>query len=267
MTSDEQRAEMARRWEGLKLDVAHADVEEPVSFYRSMHVWLPGADEAGDADEPDEKVTWSIDQSGDQEQPLSFPESKEKHVSILIRGDCRGDIALPGGGLIHIYGELANTISIAGQGEIVIGGSLLPDAHIEADGIQHVFVGGDLQGTIRSTGSLTASVGRDFIGTIHTGRPVTNLRVRGDFAGGIRPENKASLLYVLVEKFMPYATLESISEHGYTVFNASVAMSDRPPGLYPEPIVRKRLAKDRHFCAWVIRHAPRAERYRETRRV
>ena len=124
----------------------------------------------------------------------------------------------------------------------------LPDAHIEADGIQHVFVGGDLQGTIRSTGSLTASVGRDFIGTIHTGRPVTNLRVRGDFAGGIRPENKASLPQaLLVEKCMPYATLESISEHGYTVFSASVAMSDRAPGLYPEPIVRKRLAKDRHF--------------------
>jgi hypothetical protein len=60
MTSDEQRAEMARRWEGLKLDVAHADVEEPVSFYRSMNVWLPGADEPGDASEPDdadEKVT------------------------------------------------------------------------------------------------------------------------------------------------------------------------------------------------------------------
>ena len=33
-------------------------------------------------------------------------------------------------------------------------------------------------------------------------------------------------------------------------------MSDRPPGLYPEPNVRTRLAKDRHFCKWVIRHAP-----------
>jgi hypothetical protein len=264
---------MARRWEGLKLDVAHADVEEPVSFSRSMHVWLPRADERDEPDDPgesgdaDEKVTWSIDQSGDQEQPLSFPESKEKHVSILIRGDCRGDVALPGGGLLHIYGDLANTISIGGQGEIVIGGSLLPDARIEADGIQHVFVGGDLQGTIRSTGSLTAYVGHDFSGTIHTGHPMTKLRVRGDFAGGIRPENKASLLYVIVEKFIPYTALESISEHGYTVFNASVAMSDRQPGLYPEPNARKRLARDRHFCAWVIRYAPRAERYRESRRV
>jgi len=245
MTSDKQRAELARRWEGLKLDVAHADVQAGVSFFRSMGVWLP--------DDADEEVTWTMAQSGDQEQPLSFPESKQKNVSILIRGDCRAEISLPGGGLIHIYGDLANTISIAGQGEIVIGGTLLPEARIEADGIQSVFVGGDLHGTIRSTGSLTACVAHDFSGTIHTGHPITRLRVKGDFAGGIRPESKASLFYLIVEQFMPYAVLESISERGYTVFNASVAMSDRPPGLYPEPNVRTRLAKVRHFCKWVIR--------------
>jgi hypothetical protein len=49
VTSDEERAEMTRRWEGLKLDVAHAGLENDVSFFRSMSVWLPGADEP---DEP-----------------------------------------------------------------------------------------------------------------------------------------------------------------------------------------------------------------------
>jgi hypothetical protein len=264
MTSDKVRAELARRWEGLKLDVAHADLEVDRAFHRSMSVWLRGSDEPGDADE---EVSWTIDQSEDQEHPLALPESKQKHVSILIRGDCRGDLALPGGGLIHIYGDLANRISIDGNGEIVIGGTLLPEACIEADGIQHLFIGGDLHGTIRSKGSFTVCVGHDFSGTICTGHPITKLRVKGDFVGGVRPESKASLLYLIVERFMPYAALQSISDHGYTEFNASVAMSDRPPGIYPEPSVRRRLARNRHFCAWVIRSAPRAERYREAQRL
>ncbi len=171
-------------------------------------------------------------------------------ASVLIKGDCRQNLSLPDGGLVHIYGDLAKTIEIGGQGEIVIGGSMLPNAAIEADGIHRVFVGNDLNGTIRSLGSLAVWLGGNFGGECHTGHPSTHFHVSGDVSGQFEPTREAALLYLDVDGFMPYETLKTTSKHGYTHFDASVGFSDRPPGIYPEEWAQ--LENRRNFCRWTI---------------
>lgn len=260
MSADERFSELARRWEGLKLAVGHASMEcIALRFHRSMFLWQ----ELG-GDKQDKS---RIEVSGDLEVPLSLPQSRHENVVVVIHGDCRADISLPGGGLVQIYGDLSKTITIGGQGEIVIGGNVLPEAVIQADGIHSVFVGGDLSGKVHSTDSLSAHVSHDFNGLIKTGTPSTFLHINGDSNGQIQPTDDAALLSLIVEGFMPYSILESISEHGYTRFQASVAMSTRSPGIYPDREQFQRLAGQRHYCHWVIRHAPRAERYRQAKRA
>lgn len=51
----------------------------------------------------------------------------------------------------------------------------------------------------------------------------------------IEPTHEAGLLYLHVQGFMAAETLEAISQHGYTQFDATVAKSDLEPGIYPKP--------------------------------
>jgi cytoskeletal protein CcmA (bactofilin family) len=231
-------AALARRWESLKFLVAKESVSGPASFYRSWHYWHSG--------ELNQEKGWSLEEIGDLFSPHSFNEE----ASVLIRGDCRGDLTLKKGGLIQIFGDLNSKIEIGDQGEIVIGGSLLPHAVIEADYHHHIFVRGNVDGSIRSRGSLQIWVYGDFRGQIQTGHPTTVLYVAGDVSGRIEPVAKASLLYLDVEGFTSYETLTSIAAHGYTEFNASVGVSDRPSGFYPPDW--KRRVSQRHRCRWAI---------------
>jgi hypothetical protein len=233
-----RKADLARRWEALKFSVAKADVQMQMGFHSSCRYWQTG--------KVAHTKTWTVTEESDLYQPRTF---KEK-ASLLIKGDCRENLSLPDGGLVHIYGDLTKTIEIGGHGEIVIGGSVLPNAAIEADGIHHVFVGSDLNGTLRSLGSLSVWVGGNFGGQCHTGHPSTNFHVNGDVSGQFEPTRDASLLYLDVDGFMPYETLAMTSKHGYTEFHASIGLSDRPPGIYPEDWAR--LANARNFCRWTI---------------
>jgi hypothetical protein len=214
----------------------------PIAFHSSCRYWQTG--DLGD------KKSWSVTENGDLYRAHDFKE----RATVLIEGDCREKLSLPDGGLVHIYGDLHKTIEIGGQGEIVIGGSVLPNAAIEADGIHHVFVGTDLNGTIRSLGSLEVWVGGNFGGHCHTGNPITQLHVGGDISGQFEPTREASLLYLDVDGFMPYETLKTASKYGYTEFNATLGFSDRAPGFYPEEWAR--LENRRSYCRWTI-HATR----------
>jgi hypothetical protein len=234
-----RNGELARRWEALKFSVAKADVICDMAFNSSCRYWQ--------SQQFDDRKTWSLQESGDLYYARSF---KEK-AAVLIEGDCRENLTLTDGGLIHIYGDLHKTIEIAGHGEIVIGGSVLPKGAIEAEGIQHVFVGGDLNGTVRGLGTLKVSIEGNFGGNCHTGTPSTRFHVGGDVSGTFEPAHKASLLYLNVGGFMPYEALEATLKHSYTKFDASLEFSDRPPGFYPPEWARMENA--RHFYRWTIR--------------
>jgi hypothetical protein len=209
------------------------------TFYGSCAYWQTG--------EVSGRKGWSLAESGDLYSPHAFHETR---TSVLVGGDCRGNLSLQNGGLVHIYGDLRSTIEIGHMGEIVIGGSLLPGAAIEAEGIHQVFVGGDLNGTIRSLGSLHIWVCGDFGGQIQTGDPITDMYVAGDITGQVEPTDEASLLYLDADGFMAYDTLTSIAEHGYTEFNASIGLSDQPPGIYPAE--RAQMSSRSHHCRWTI---------------
>jgi hypothetical protein len=237
-------AELARRWESLKLLVGRASVRMDMAFHRSFYTWH--------SDEVSKRKEWSLAETGDLYSPHAFHETT---TSVLVGGDCRAKLTLQNGGLVHVYGDLSSTIEIGNHGEIVIGGSLSPGAVIESDGIHQVFVRGDLNGTIRSLGSLEIWVCGDFGGHVSTGSPITDIYVAGDVTGQIAPANGPSLLYMEVDSFVPYETLTSIARLGYIEFNASIGSSDQPPGIYPAD--RSEMAKRSDRCCWTI-HRTRA---------
>src|SRR5262249_20924707 len=111
----------------------------------------------------------------------------------------------------------------------------------------------DCVGDLESLGSCNVWIEGHLRGQLRTGRPSTELRVLGDFTGTIRPSEKPALLYLQVDGFMPYASLETIAAVGYTEFNASVGRSDRPPGLYPDRTVDEAFRQHRSYNRWVIR--------------
>jgi cytoskeletal protein CcmA (bactofilin family) len=215
----ERQVELARRWEAIKLAVGRARVVMDMPFFRSLTYWTDQNTRTA------ENVTIK---EGDLTTPLSF----KTEVTLVIAGDCRADLSLPEGSLVQIYGDLIGTITIAGQGEIVIGGRIAPEAVINASGIQHVLLGGDLAGRIQSTGDLKVSIGGNLTGTVETGDVSTNLTIHGDLTGRVKPTVKASLLSIDVHGYLSSANLQTIVGSHYLKFDACVAASDRAPGIY-----------------------------------
>jgi hypothetical protein len=232
--------EREARWEALKLQVGHCDVVMCMAFHSSLRYW-----QSGTVDETEE---WSVKETGDLVSPLAYT----RESSVLICGDCLANISLADGRLIHIQGDLTASIEVGGHSEIVIGGNVKDGAGIQAEGISHIFVGGDVDGFVRSSGSMTLCVRGNMRGNIGTGSPSTKLRVQGDFIGQLQPTKKASLVWLEVQKFMPFSLLESIGRFGYTQFDASIAVSDRGPGIYPTASDYERLVQQRNFYRWIV---------------
>jgi hypothetical protein len=53
--------------------------------------------------------------------------------------------------------------------------------------------------------------------------------------------------------FTSHALLTAIAKCGYTVFNASIARSDVPPGIYPEIGRTKKPDGGNSFNRWCVR--------------
>lgn len=238
-TPQSQKPDLDRRWQAVQLDVGHAGVVWPVYFASSLSYWQDGYINSHEK--------WSIEQNGDLKAPQSF----KTESTVLIKGDCGANLSLLQGGVVHIYGDLAKTIDLRGQGEIVIGGDVLPGAAIDADGIQTVFVGGDLRGDIHSKGSLKIWIRGNLIGTIQTGDPSTDVHVQGDLIGPLKPTSEGGLLYLDVDGFMPYGALELLSRMKYTEIRAHLAVSDHAPGIYPVRAAQHQVARLPN-CCWTI---------------
>lgn len=156
------------RWEALKLDVAHASIVMDMAFASTLRLWQSG-----------ESSEWDVRETGDLSSPLVCgPKSK-----VLIEGDCLADLSLAEGSLVHVCGDLGARLTLGGHSQVIIGGDILPRASIEATGITQVFVGGDVDGTIRGSSSLKIATNGNLQGLISTGHPSTHLRVGGEVVG------------------------------------------------------------------------------------
>lgn len=224
-TTDEERGNaLACRWEAIKLAVSHCDVvagPEAV-FSRSVGFWQRGY------------------RSGD------FPR-------LLVSDDCEADVTKQGMPLIHILGDLDATLTVSGHCEIVIGGSIRPGAGIIAEeGYVHAFIGGDLAGYVRNTGSSLIWIDGALRGEIETGQPSTHLHIMGDFGGAVRPIETGALLWVEVRGFMGSKSLETIAACKYTLFHASVGVSDQPQGIHPSEAYSQRGDGRARYLRWVV---------------
>ncbi len=90
-------------------------------------------------------------------------------------------------------------------------------------------------------------------GRLLTGYPRTRARVLGDFVGTIEPSSREALLYLEVDGFMPSALLEATASVGYTEFNATVARSDQPSGIYSKTARDHAHQERRCRNLWTIR--------------
>jgi hypothetical protein len=235
--SDDAKLEvLARRWEAVKLAIGYCNAASgPGEFHRSSAYWYSG---------------WPRNLAIESKQDLDQPAHIDQGGAVVVRGDCLADITLDGNAFIHIYGDLQARIKTSAQCEIVIGGDIKPQAKIEDEGIAKIFVGGDVDGDLENRGSAFVWINSDLHGTVETGTPSIQLHIMGDFAGTMRPVNEAALAYLDVRGFMPNKKIEEITEHKYTEFEASIGISDQPPGLYPKA------SPLRHNGQWVV-HAQR----------
>jgi hypothetical protein len=198
--------------------IAHADIALHMAFPRSVDHWQR---------EEDQERPWKV-LAGD-----CGPVLIGKNDGVVIDGNCSNGLSAPDGGAIHIYGDLACTIDVAGHYEIVVTGDVLPKATIQASGFCRVFVGGGFYGQLCSTDSAKLWIESNFDGIAKTGNPSTEIYIGNDYKGTISPSETASLLWLTVGGFASHASLAKIVAIGYTQFNASIARSDVPPGIYP----------------------------------
>jgi hypothetical protein len=226
--------------EQFSLAVGHADAAD-MSFYSSAMYFHTGKfcrDE------------WS--QHVKTVAQVTTPLTLLERAFVIVEGDILANVTLSGGTLL-VHGNVCASIETTGQCEIALAGDIVEAASISGDGIFRVFVGGDVFGAVRSRGSCKLWVEGNLRGQVWTGHPSTQLRVRGDSSATIRPSGKPALLYVMVDGFMAYASLEATAAVGYTEFNASVGKSDRPAGFYPEEVVHKAFRQHSSHNRWVIR--------------
>lgn len=157
-----------------------------------------------------------------------------KDDALEIDGNAMAEISAPEGGIIHINGNVNSDIELGGHSAVIVRGDLASTSTINVSGISDMYVGGSVRGRIVSTGSLAIWIDGDFIGSLATGSPATNLHVRGDLTGRITPFENAALLWLVVKGYVSNELISDISTMGYTQFNAAIDYCDVEPGLYPK---------------------------------
>jgi len=184
---------------------------------------------------------------------VSEPLTLKERCLVVVEGDVRAHVTVSGNGAVIVYGSVQASIETKGMCEIIIAGNLHPDGWISEQGSLHLFIGGDSLGEIRSNGSLHAWIEGHLRGRVWTGHPVARLKVRRDCSADIRPSSSPALLYLEVDGSMPFPLLEATASAKYTQFNASIAKSDPPAGIYPKKETFDSLRQQHSFNRWVIR--------------
>lgn len=234
-TSDYAQAQLKRRWALVQLAVAHHGVNHGDSFYGSRAYWHTNSTRG---------IGWALQFTGDLTEPIFVDGKGNAH----IKGDVRADLEISGDAIVHILGDLDATLELKGVCEVVIAGDLTENATIICDGQLHLFVGGDSRGILGATQSATIIIDGDAAGTLQCSAPATTLTVTGDLSADLlAPNNKDAVLTLRVDGYAPTADLLDLTHAGFTRVNATVGLSDAPPGLYP-----KDRQSTRPTARWVV---------------
>ena len=224
----------------LALAVAHADVASQMGFSSSARYF-----QTGEVDGKWWKEVRNLDQ-------VLAPLTLSKRAFVIVKGDVRADVRLPKGGWFLIYGDLYSSVEMNSHSELIVAGNVMEGATILGNQFLNVFVGGDFAGRLCSLQSCKLWVERNMNGSILTGYPSTHIRVGGDCDATIAPNDKASLLYLIVDGFMSYESLKATAAVRYTAFDASIGVSDRPAGIHPKN-ASNLMKHHRSYNRWVIR--------------
>jgi hypothetical protein len=184
---------------------------------------------------------------------VTAPLTLDERAFAVVEGNVLADIVLPLNNTLIVHGHVRASIKTTGVCEVVIAGEIGAQGSVSGRGILDIFAGGDVLGSIGGMSSLKAWVEGHLRGKVWTGAPSTEVSVRGDCTAAIRPVDEAALLYLAVDGFMSFASLEFTGGFGYTEFNASIGRSDRPTGIYPDKAFFESLRNDRSLIRWVIR--------------
>lgn len=223
------RLELLReRWSDVVLAATHYHVVAEMPLYGSVRHWQSGWLATG---------LWSVQANGN----LLEAHDSLTNATVLVKGDCKADISVSGGGLVHIYGNLESVVTVLGHSEVVVGGDVTPSGRIDGGGILRVFVGGNVEGHISNSSSSSIWINGDVTGVIHAGRPSTKVHVVGGFFGQVLPFDVASLVYLDVRGEMPSEIIAAVAGRGWLQFLASVGSSDVAPGLYPKSLTASAL--------------------------
>lgn len=193
-------------WDSVKLAVARNNVGSQVRFFRSLQYWT---------------------------HPPYGERAAAEEEFVVVGGDVTAALVLPAKQTVHIHGDLAAALRVGEYSEIVIGGSVLKGARIDAEGIVAIHVQKHVEGVVACTSSAELWIGGDLRGDVLTGVPVMRLHVAGNLTGSVRPITEAALLYLGVEGYAASSTLAAIASRQYTELQMSVAASDTPLGVYP----------------------------------
>jgi hypothetical protein len=222
----------------MRLAVGRADVASDHNFYLSMAYWQNGS--------ADSEVSVHTYQELTSELELHSP------AIVEVSGDCQADVFLQEQSCLHIYGNLGASVHTRSHCQVVVGGDISRGAVINGIGINALFVGGDVLGSLRYSGMCMGWVTGDLLGDVLSGYPSLRLHVEGDCFASIRPFEEAAMLALDVGRFMPFELLEKTAAFHYTEFRASVGMSDKQPGIHPERAMLQQLREARSHNRWVI---------------
>ena len=220
----------------IRICVAHADVAMGGHAFSNV-LWY-----------------WQFQRGTDAYRECFGGENLERFVELP--GSLTSDLTLGPGHSLIVAGDVTSRVTIDEHTEVVIGGAVSAKSTIEVRGIGNLFVAGDCSGTIQfgDSGSGRIWIGANFTGCIETGHPSTELFVKGDFDGIVRPSNKAHLLTMLIDGFASQTSMERIRDYNYSQFLASVLTSDVNPGSYPtDGGYSRKQTGGRSFSRWTVR--------------
>ncbi|MEM9348596.1 MAG: hypothetical protein AAGB26_18715 [Planctomycetota bacterium] len=219
---DGRRLMLDWRWQAVQNAVAYRGTTHRDAFFGSRSYWHTSSTRG---------ISWTQDQQGDLDVFFTVPGKG----NVRVLGDVNADLAIGGNSIVHILGDLNATLDLQGVCEVVIGGNLTEKATIICDGQLELFVGGDSAGILGSTASSTIVIDGNASGTIQASAPATVLTITGDLLGEVLPpKNKEALLTLRVDGYVPTAKMLDFANAGFTRVNATIGLSDSPPGLYPQ---------------------------------
>lgn len=155
--------------------------------------------------------------------------------AVSVHGDL-DDVAFElqeGVAALHVYGDLNVPFDVPADVELIVAGSIGPQATIAFAGSRgELFVGGNLEGRVEATESLVAWIHGDVQGQIELGTSDSEIHILGNLTGTLSAPDSVRLITLEVAGYAPSEILTELASRSMFALRASIGRSDSEPGLY-----------------------------------